>query len=1367
MYSSFINKLLLLNIVCLILSNAIFAQDFSNKGKDFWVGYGSHVSMYNGNGDPNTTTGGSQNMVLYFTSDRDANVKVEIPSLGYTKTYIITANSVTVSDPMPKLLSQDARITDEGKSDKGIHITSDFAIIAYAHIYDGSVSGATLLLPTNTLGRSYYSINYKQISNSPNSYSYAYVIATEDSTNIEITPSANTKFYGAGDVIRVTLNKGQIYNIFGRELSRSNNASTGEDLTGTLIRSIATATSTCKRIAVFSGSGKISIFDNNARTADNYIQQALPANAWGKKYLTVPTAKMANNIFRIAVSDPNAVVKLNGNVLATSTLINNFYYEFNSFDANSIESNVPIMVAQYITTSGSYGNTNSGNGDPEMIYLSPIEQTINKVTINSTSNARIVDSLHFVNIVLPKNGASSLLIDGKAPANPIVHPGDPNYVYYQVALKSGAHTIIADSGFNAFAYGYGGAESYGYNAGTNVTDLYQRLTVNNQYGTVKLPATCRGTPFKVSITLPYQPLSLAWNIPKYPNIPVNNAPAYDSTYQINGKTIYRYSLNTYLIYDSVGTYNIQIKVFNPTGDGCSGEQTIDFDLVVYSPPKAAFKMNTSNCLGDSVVFNDNTLVNENDRKLISFNWKIDNGSYVDAKKLAILANKAGIIPFNYYVITDIGCLSDTISANFIVDSIPKVDFVAQQIKCLGKDIVFKDSSFARNGTQLLNWVWNYGDNSVKDSLLTNSPVTHKYDTAKNYNVSLAVTTLNGCRQQKTASIKVSPNPKAGFVLPEICLNDAFAEFKDTSSIVDNSNGFRYKWDFGDALNTSASNTDSVANPKHKYLNAGNYQVKETVTSLSGCVGDTIEIFTVNGAYPKSNFTIIDSNAICTNVAMQLNNASTVDIGSIGKVVIYWDYANNKLDTSIDENPSLNKIYKHSFTNFKFPDKMQYDIRLVSYSGITCFDEAKSLINLVPPPQSFSFSASKEYACVADSILFTPNIVGGTPEYSYVWTTSSNDAKFNQNVLTGVSNGSVNISLKVTDAKNCIYQYNNIKNLEIKTIPVATIKAIDTIICNQDPITIKGSGGSQYNWFLNKKLNAITFVDSFQTANPGYYQLQVNNGFCNSLLSDSIYIYQYIIPPYSFSTKNYVCINTSFPITTNAKEAKGTHFLWNFGDSSFSELPNPLTHKYSKYGSYQIKLSFTNDYCPKYDSFFDGDSIKVVDPLKASEFTMFVLSDMDTVLSNIKIDSGYTKYEWAPYLNLSNPMIANPVFRATNSMDYTLSRTDTSSFCKVDDIYHIIVSNEVVVSVPKAFTPNNDGLNDVLKLETGAGVKLVNYFRIFNRWGKLIFETNNPTIGWDGKYNGREQEMDAYTYLLDYITFKEEHVSKTGSVILLR
>ena len=1367
MYSSVLNKVILISILCLIYSNAIFAQDFSNKGKDFWVGYGSHVSMYNTNGDPNPN-GGSQNLVLYFTSDHDATVNVEIPSLGFSKTYAVIANNVTVSDPMPKLSTQDARITDEGKSDKGIHITSDFAIIAYAHIYDGSVSGATLLFPTNTLGRSYYSINYKQISNVPNSYCYAYVIATEDSTNIEIIPSANTKSNNAGDVIKVTLNKGQIYNIFGRVNSSTTNASTGEDLTGTLIRSVATATSACKRIAVFSGSGKLTITNGVSKSADNYIQQAFPSNAWGKKYLTVPTKKMPNNIYRVAVSDPNTIVKLNGNIIPISELQKNFYYEFVSNTANSIESDLPIMVAQYITTTGNYGNVFIGsNGDPEMIYLSPIEQTINKVTINSTPYAKINDSLHFVNITLPKGSVSSLLVDGVSPSNPIDHPSDLNYVYYQVSLNAGAHTIIADSGFNAIAYGFGPTESYGYNAGANVTDLYQKLTVNNQFGTVKMPATCRGTPFKVSITLPYQPLSLAWNIPNYPNIPVNTAPAYDSTYQVNGKTIYRYSLGTYLIYDKVGNYNIQIKVFNPTGDGCSGEQLIDFDLVVYSPPKADFKINSLNCLGDSVYLSDNTIIGENDRKLISYQWQIDNGNYIDAKKISIKSNKVGKTPFKYFVITDIGCLSDTITSSFSIDSIPKVDFTAQQIKCVGKEVVFKDSSSAKTGTQLVNWIWNYGDNSSKDSLLTNISVSHKFDAAKNYNISLDVVTENGCRQQKTSLIKISPNPKVGFILPEVCLNDAYAEFKDTSYISDNTKGFKYAWDFGDPNNKNANNTDFVSNPRHRYVNAGEYQVKEVVTSLNGCIGDTTESFTVNGSFPKSSFTIVDANALCSNNPMLLNNLSTVDIGNIGKVILYWDYANNKLDTTVDENPTINKIYKHSFTNFQYPDKMKFDIRLVSYSGITCFDEANSLINLVAPPTSFSFTSSKEYACIADSVIFTPTIIGGTPIFKYDWITNNESAKFNQNVLSGISNGNVAISLKVTDAKNCIYEYNNIKNLEVKNIPIAGIISNDSVICNEDPVVLKGAGGIQYNWFLNNTFNVKTNTVTIPIVKPGYYKLQANDGFCNSLFSDSILINQYLIPKYNFNTTNYVCINTDFPINGNVSEAKGTHFTWNFGDSTFSNLPKPKTHAYSKYGKYQIKLNYTNDYCHKYDNHVEGDTIKVVDPIKSNEFTLFVLFDMDTLLTNIKVDSGYTNYEWSPYSNLSNPMIAHPVFRGLKSIDYTLHRTDTSSFCTVGDIYHINVSNDVVISVPKAFTPNNDGLNDILKLEIGAGLKNINFFRIYNRWGKLIFESNNANDGWNGTYNGRDQDMDAYTYFLDYVTFKNEHVSKTGSIILLR
>ena len=1360
-------RIFYLLLIFMISSYQLVAQDFSNKGKDFWVGYGSHVSMYSGTGLP-IESGGSQDMVLYFTSDHDATVTVEIPSVGYLRTYTVLANSVTSSDPIPKSGAQDARITSEGKSDKGIHITSDFAIIAYAHIYNNSISGASLLFPTNTLGRSYYSINYKQESNSPYSFCYTYVVATEDSTNVEIILSANTVGGNKpGDTIKVALNKGQIYNVFGKVLTSSPSASTGEDLTGTLIRSVATATSTCKRIGVFSGSGKIYISNNNAKTADNYIQQALPANAWGKKYLTVPTAKMPYNIFRVAVSDTNAIVKVNGTILSRATLQNKFYYEFQSNVANVIESDLPIMVAQYITTTGSYGNNNNNNGDPEMIYLSPIEQTISKVTINSTPNARIIDSLHYVNIILPKSATASLKVDGVTPTNFTTHPGDANFVYYQVNLGSGSHTIAADSGFNAIAYGYGGVETYGYNAGTNVIDLYQKLTVNNEFGIVKLPATCRGTPFKASITLPYQPLSLAWNIPKYPNIPPNYAPVYDSTYVVNGRTIYRYTLDQLLKYDSIGTYNFQIKVYNPTGDGCSGEQNIDFELVVYKPPAADYTLQSAHCLGDTLFLKDNSLIGAEERKLYAYNWKVGNMPFVNSKNYAPRSDTVGTIPIKYFVITDIGCISDTLSTQVTIDSIPVVNYIVQTIKCIGKDIQFIDSSFAKIGSSLSQWIWNYGDQKI-DTALSNATVRHIYDSAISYSTSLTVQTTNGCVVKKQKNITVYPNPQVGLILPKICLRDAFAEFTDTSRIADNSNNFTYLWNFGEPGNTLVPNTSTVANPLHRYLNAGTYQVNEKVTSVRGCVSDTTVSFTVNGAIPKSLFSIKDTAALCSNLPVQLNNISTVDIGSIGKLVIYWDYLNNPLDSTIDDNPSMNKLYQHNYTNFRYPDIMTYNIKLAAYSGGTCSDESNSTIQIVPPPQSFSVSTTKNYACVADSLLFTPIISGGVPSYSYQWISNNNaTAIFNNNVLKGKSSGNVSVSVKVTDNKNCLYTYDNVKTISVRDIPIANLTAMDTNICNLDPVVLVGRGSNSIKWFLNKQLFASTAVDTLSTNSPGAYQITVNDGFCNSLLSDSIMLYHYLIPTYAFSNTKYICINQPVKIIGNTSVAKGAHFNWDFGDSTSSILANPISHKYNRKGKYLIKANFTHDYCPKYNTTILGDSLKVVDPLTGGEFTMFVLSNIDTLFTNIKLDSGYTNYQWSPGIFLSNPNIAYPIFNANRSVDYLLTRTDTVSYCQIEDQYHIIVSDEVVVAIPKAFTPNNDGLNDLLKVEYGAGLKQFNFIKIFNRWGKLVYESNNIYNGWDGKFNGVDQEMDAYSYLIDYITYKNERISKTGSVILLR
>ena len=180
-------KILLLAVV-LATTFTAFGQDFSNKGKDFWVGYGYHQQMLNGGG------GGSQQMVLYFATDQVTNITISIPGTGYIQNITTgPGNTVTTSAPIPKFGIQDASLRTEGLSNKGIHVTSNKAMVAYAHIYNASVSGATILYPTNTLGKEYYSINYKNTSNSNNANCFFYVVATDTgTTTVEITPKAHT-----------------------------------------------------------------------------------------------------------------------------------------------------------------------------------------------------------------------------------------------------------------------------------------------------------------------------------------------------------------------------------------------------------------------------------------------------------------------------------------------------------------------------------------------------------------------------------------------------------------------------------------------------------------------------------------------------------------------------------------------------------------------------------------------------------------------------------------------------------------------------------------------------------------------------------------------------------------------------------------------------------------------------------------------------------------------------------------------------------------------------------------------------------------------------------------------------------------------
>ncbi len=1350
----------------------VFSQDFSNRGTDFWVVYSGHIDAL------------TSRMALYITSSVNTSGTVSVN--GKSTDFTVVANQVTVvqlSTTSP-LSNADAYLTNNNLSqlevigiNKGIHIKSQNPVVVYSHILNSARSGSSLVLPTKVLGREYVVATYKSTGNIvPTTGASAEqqhntqfeIIATEDGTNVEITPTNSD--YNNRHLANVTfdtlLNKGDVYQF-----------QSFEDLTGTKIRSVATSTLTCKKIAVYAGSTWTAMGCSTAGSGDNLYQQLFPTSSWGKHYFTSPSINRKYDLFRILVQDPATPVYVNGAALNPSTLINNSFYEISTNGDNTyrdIYSDKPISVLQYFITMVCDG---SNAGDPEMIALNPIEQTLNDITVMSARrdltppNTNITS--HFLNIIYKTNAFSSLKIDGAAPTATPKLMGTTGYSFIQEDVTSStntspSHRIVCDSGFICIAYGFGNVESYGYNAGANVRDLNQQLTVENKYATVQLPITCKGTVFTPSITLPYIPLSLKWVVPKYDTI-IDNAPVADSSYiSVTGKLVYKFTLKAKLKYDSVGTYNIELIVNNPTADGCSGEQQLNFDLLVTSAPKVDNKIITSHCISDSVTLNDNTLLASEDRSLSSFIWNVEGGVQGNAKSFKFLPNRAGKYVINYFVINDVGCISDTISKEILIDSLPKVIFGTSAFKCQQQEITFTDSSTARGAAVLKQLAWNFGDYSSVDTIdISKKSVVHSFDSLRSYTVSLAVITENGCIAKQSQIIKNNPIPAVGFILPEVCLLDPFAQFKDTTKIADLSNNFKYKWNFGDASNTGSSNTDTIQNPKHRYLNTGDYKVSLEVTSIAGCISSTSVLFTVNGTFPNANFKVLNDTALCSNKEVEIMNKSTVDIGSIGKMIIFWDYDRNLADTTVDQNPSFDKSYKHLYKNFEYPGKMNFTIKIMAYSGGICADDTATSIVIVPPPTGISISSNKDYACMFDTLSFRASMQGGLGPFSYQWKTDNAAAVFNTNVLNGVNAGNVKIAVTAKDIKQCTYDYDNLKLLEVKAIPTAILKAKDTVICNEDPVTLKGEGNYLFNWMLNDAILFASKIDTFSTMTEGVYKLKVNDGQCNSLLSDPIYIRKLVIPKYTLSYNPTICINTPLALNTNANDAKNIYFKWDFGDTKIFDKAKAINHSYAATGSYIIKLAITNDYCPKYEQFIQGDSVKVVSPILPSTFTLFVLADIDTVLTPLRKDPGYTQFEWYPSTYLSNTSIEHPLFRSNKSINYTLTRTEVLTACKVEDIYKMDVSDLVAVSIPKAFTPNNDNLNDILKIEYGAGLKVFHFLKIFNRWGNIVFQTTNLNQGWDGNMNGIPQEMDAYTYFISYITYKDEPVSKTGSFILLR
>ncbi|BAV09117.1 gliding motility-associated C-terminal domain-containing protein [Filimonas lacunae] len=735
------------------------AQDLSNKGKEFWVGYGHHQQMETGGNN-------SQNMELYFSADeKPAHVTVTVYGTTYKEEYDVPAHSVVTSKIIPKGLPEymfDCRLYSRPVSyggtgsegvftSKGIHIESTEPVVAYASIYSSSGTATAMLLPVATWGYSYVTSGARQVYSSGSGndcYSWVYVIAKEDKTRIRIVPAAATRNgKEQGMSYDVDLQKGEVFQLLGAATT----VKEGNDLTGTVVTSVANKEGHCFPVAVFSGSSntEIACLSAGSASGDNMIQQVFPHYAWGTRYLTAPTSVDDNaavknaNVFRIIVKDPATIVKKNGMRLYG---LNGSYYEYQSSEADYIEADAPVMVAQYIPSQGTCDYV--GKGDPEMIYLSPIDQAVKNISFLSSNKGSV--ETDYLTLIIPDSGLASLKINGALRAYTTTY-AHPRLAGYTVVVRkwravNGQYTVESDAAFTAITYGLGNYDSYGFNAGTNIRNVSGMPVIKNSSSVQAADAyTCVQTPVQLGVYLRYQPQKIQWLLRQLAGMVTpaqdvtDNAPVASGTMVLNGVTYYKYVLPQTYTFTTAGMLSIPVLATHPSVETCNNTEQIAYAVEVRNALKAGFTIAYVNCeqlqevsfTADS-LFTDSTVV-------ARWNWNIAGQENIQATGRQLQQQlQSGTYQVQLTAVSDAGCRADTLQEIVLTGKPAKPVFAIQAATpCPETEVDFTITSVQQD---IVQWDWTFSDGATEQ---VPAPV-KQFTYAGKYTIQLTVTNAQAC-----------------------------------------------------------------------------------------------------------------------------------------------------------------------------------------------------------------------------------------------------------------------------------------------------------------------------------------------------------------------------------------------------------------------------------------------------------------------------------------------------------------------------------------------------------------------------------------------------------------------------------------------
>jgi len=552
-------------------------------------------------------------------------------------------------------------------------------------------------------------------------------------------------------------------------------------------------------------------------------------------------------------------------------------------------------------------------------------------------------------------------------------------------------------------------------------------------------------------------------------------------------------------------------------------------------------------------------------------------------------------------------------------------------------------------------------------------------------------------------------------------------FSSTSSTA---NIQTYYWDFGDG------DTSSLPTPAHTYAAAGVYTLKLVINRNLSCSDSSISTVKVFPGF-NPDFTVAGQ---CKNTPIQFNDITTATYGAVNK----WQW--NFGDTGSPTNTSTIKSPTHTYATSN-----SYDVTFIVSTSVGCIDTVLKTIQVTDQP-ALTVLPKDTLICIVDTLQL--NAVGTG---SFVWTPNYNISSITSNTPLVSPDVTTTYRVTLTDPFGCVGK-DSVKVTVVSQ--VTQFAPADTTICKTDGIVLKlVSDAANFLWTEIPAGNTLS--------NPGIknpvatpvtnttYHVVGSIGKC--IAQSDIRVNPVPYPDADAGADQTICLGGSAQLNATG----GSIYSWSPAAFLNNRLiPNPVSINPTANIKYVVTVTDILG-CPKP---VKDTVIVTVAVIKADAGP----SDTSVILGQPLLlqATGSTNYLWSPAQWLTNIGVSNPVSLPQDDIKYFVKVYNDQGCFDIDSIRVHLFRLESGMYVPSAFTPNGDGNNDYLH-PIIIGMKSLDVFMVYNRWGQLLYRGTDAQKGWDGTFAGKGQDPATYVWYAEGTTYKNIKIRKKGYAVLIR